>query len=151
MITKFPLFSRSAIIEVVLSPCLRRREIGDETAIDGGVTCRLMIDTGATLSVVDVALVKTLGIELSKVRRVAGIARGGETAVSKVDATLTMQLSNGQGLKLPSILIGCCVLSEATRRRCDGVLGLDLLQHLKFTYDGPAGTFELSAPKRTAI
>ncbi len=101
----------------------------------GSATVRLMIDTGAEQSILDEAVVAALGTPRRGSIQIAGVTSSASLAVDVhrvhfaidgVNQTIDLDV-----VALPRDGIG------------DGLLGRDVLAHLRFLYDGPAGTFRL--------
>jgi hypothetical protein len=126
------------IIEVVLYPRpLRSPPIPMHSA-------RLLIDTGAQLSVVEAPVLVALGmppIDFIDMTGVSGIPQ--RCPVYRV--TIELKVTDGQRpgtVTRPATIVGST--PPGTNRSYVGLLGRDFLQSASLAYDGTRGTFELS-------
>ena len=105
------------------------------SAVDGAlvVDVNLLIDTGADQSVLDVDIVESLGSVAIRETEIAGVTSAPLTCpVHRVHLTLLGRTFEVDAVVLPRAGVGD-----------DGLLGRDVLQALRFVYDGHAGTFAL--------
>jgi predicted aspartyl protease len=95
---------------------------------------RLLVDTGADQSVVDADLLSHLQAPVRGTTWVAGVTSPEpiEANVCAIEVQLPMRRFLVDVIAMPRDAVGN-----------DGLIGRDVLAHLTFTYDGPAGSFEL--------
>lgn len=99
---------------------------------------RLIIDTGADMTVMSRRIIDRPGMVRTRVDGVLGATGAAVRApVYRVHLAIDML---GTTFDLDVVAL---VRDEG---ECDGLLGRDVLAHLRFVYDGPAGVFTLATP-----
>ena len=101
------------------------------------MTSELLVDTGADVTVIDEDLAARLGTIAVRSMEISGVT---STRLS-VPVHTVMVIFPLLGLNLETDVV---VLPRANDEVA-GLIGRDVLQHLRFHYDGPAGSFTLSA------
>ena len=96
---------------------------------------RFMVDTGADVTIVSRRVVDALGMVRTRMDRVRG-ATGAPARAPVYRAHLAI-------LAIDTTFDVDVLALVREDDDCDGVLGRDVLAHLRFVYDGPRGTFEL--------
>ena len=100
---------------------------------------RLLIDTGASISGIDIRIINGLKLTpykgQSPVKGVSGIH-----ALRRYKCVLFLNIFGLKGLPL-DVLEG-----DFSGSPYDGIIGRDVLQFCSFSYHGPSDTFELNAP-----
>lgn len=96
---------------------------------------RFMVDTGADVTIVSRRVVDALGMVRTRMDRVRG-ATGAPARAPVYRAHLAI-LAIGTTFDVDVLAL------VREDEDCDGLLGRDVLAHLRFLYDGPRGTFEL--------
>jgi predicted aspartyl protease len=106
---------------------------------DGGLApahLRFMIDTGADITIVSRRVVDGLGMVRVRMDRIRGATgMSARAPLSRVHLALAGVATTFD--------VNVVALSREDGE-CDGLLGRDVLAHLKFVYDGPRGAFALS-------
>lgn len=96
---------------------------------------RLMVDTGADVTIVSRRVADRLGLVRTRMDRVRGA-----TGMAARAPVYRVHLA----IDLVATTFDVDVLALVREDDdCDGLLGRDVLAHLRFIYDGPRGTFEL--------
>ena len=99
---------------------------------------RLLIDTGSNISGLDTSIVQHLKLPLYQgITQVEGV--GGMHKVKKYRCVLFLEVFGKKGLPLD------VVAGQYQNSPYDGIIGRDVLQYCKFTFDGPANKFHLEA------
>lgn len=108
----------------------------------------MLVDTGASTTCISLGVAHQLGlmqVGTQRVRGVSGIHENamfaGELVVAVTDGAITAQIE---------ILIGVTAVPELDQHvaflnpsiRIIGLLGRDILRHMRMIYDGPAGRLE---------
>ena len=107
---------------------------------------RLMIDTGAQLTVINDDVLQNLGINPVRFIKVTGVSQQPEDRpVYFVNIHLGMSDSAGRvhEMTFSSQVVGGS--PPVTPQQHVGLLGRDFLQHARLIYDGPKGTFLIEA------
>jgi len=102
-----------------------------------------LIDTGATITSVDVALLTRLGINPVGIRNVG--TAGGPQRQSTYPARFTFPGTTLPGFELGEVL-GCDLTGQTVlnQRPIVALIGRDVLSQAVFVYNGSAGMFSLS-------
>jgi predicted aspartyl protease len=100
-----------------------------------GERVRFMVDTGADVTIVSRRVVDGLGMVRTRMDRVRG-ATGAPARAPVYRAHLAIEVI---GTTFDVDVLALVRESDD----CDGLLGRDVLAHLRFVYDGPRGIFEL--------
>ncbi len=112
---------------------------------------QLMVDTGAQSSLVDHAIPDALGISPLRMASVVGVnQKPEEHPVYRMGMVLGME---GRGGKDTARVIfeADFIATPSSPHQHSGLIGRDFLQHVKFIYDGPTGTFEIIDRQNTSV
>jgi hypothetical protein len=120
----------------------KRRSAGLATAQP--VEVNALIDTGAEMTCLDVALVRRIGLPPAAVGLANVPATGGLNAASDYDASVAILHPSGRpsnNLVIPELLITGLQMNTTGY---DAVIGRDVLAYCILVYDGPTGAFVLT-------
>jgi hypothetical protein len=139
-----PIGPDGAVIEVLVGVSWPRRDnllrMGLPLPTRGRV--RVQIDTGASFSAIDAAILATLGIGPTDVRDVmTPSVTGTPTPFRFFPVSLGME-NGGIEMFVGDVEVMECVFSPVENVR--GLLGRDVLQHCLFVYDGQHKTFSIA-------
>ena len=102
------------------------------------IPVNLLVDTGSNISGVDYSIVQKLKLpKYEAPAEVDGV--GGKHSLGLYRAVLFLDIFGQKGLPLDLIA------GDYSQSPYDGVIGRDVLQYCKFTFDGPANHFILEA------
>lgn len=99
---------------------------------------KLLVDTGSNISGLDNSIIEKLGLrKYESPARVDGV--GGIHSVALYRCVLFLNIFGQKGLPLD------LVAGNYKNSPYDGVIGRDVLQFCRFTYDGPSNKFDIEA------
>jgi hypothetical protein len=114
----------------------KRQQHGDP--IPPPVTGNAMIDSGATVTTIDSSVAQTLGLQPSG--KVESVGIGGRSTGFTVACSVDIR-----GLVVNIARAHCHDLTKYSKKLIC-LIGRDILRHMVFHYDGPAGTVYLELP-----
>jgi hypothetical protein len=108
---------------------------------------RMMFDTGAENTVVEDAVPKFLHLEPIRYQAIAGVTGDPDCPVYRLEITIGANASDddrgkAKELRFSADIFAVPPVAEFARPHV-GLLGRDLLQLVRFEYDGPAGAYRL--------
>jgi predicted aspartyl protease len=110
-------------------------EVADPDRPQGdALPLRLLVDTGAELTVIPRDVIDALGRQLVREIEITGVVRG---AVARCPVFRVVLHVSGVAFEVEVAAV------ERDAEAPDGLLGRDILSHLDFTYRGPRGSFTL--------
>jgi predicted aspartyl protease len=115
------------------------RQIIVEARVNGSVTCRLMLDTGAAATLISPRVLEAAGVSLTddaQVVRARGLARDAEVEVQRV---VVDSLEVG-GARVDRLMV---VAYDMEMPHMDGLLGQDFLALFNVSIDSGAGVVTL--------
>lgn len=99
---------------------------------------KLLVDTGSNISGIDYSVVDKLKLpRYNSPARVDGV--GGIHSVALFRCVLFLRIFGMKGLPLD------VVAGDYSHSPYDGIIGRDVLQYCKFTFDGPGNRFQIEA------
>ena len=138
----FPLVAAQPIVELHLSGAAVRTSSSatTSTAPVGAVVLRALIDTGAKQTCVDAAAIAPIG--LSPVTTVGlRTASTGRLPVPRDVYDLSVSIAGAVPVQWMPALRAIAIDLSWSKYRC--LVGRDVLEGCRFTYDGPAGQYVL--------
>jgi len=108
---------------------------------------RMMVDTGAEITIVEDAVPKFLNLQPIRFQAIAGVTGDLDCPVYRLEIIIR---SNDPGddrgiagqIEFSADVIAVPPVAEVARPHV-GLLGRDFLQFVRFEYDGPSGTYRL--------
>ena len=108
-----------------------------EAIVDGTRTVTLLVDTGASTTVLDPDVLTAMGYNLDG--RLANFSTAGGVVRAPLIAVAGLSLG---GKSVQPLLVGALTLGESNRR-VDGLLGMDFLRRFEFSIDQDAAILNL--------
>jgi hypothetical protein len=132
------------LIDVVLAPhpAIQAEHRSAGRAVPSA-TVKLMVDTGAQKTIVEMNLAQGLGLLPIRFEQMVGVSQKAESCPVYL-MSISMNVREGHILNhatFHSEIVG--MNSPAQPQKHAGLLGRDFLSHVKFIYRGPAGRFDL--------
>lgn len=108
------------------------------------VSHQMMVDTGAQLTVVEDAVPKFLSLVPIRFQPIAGVTGDLDCPVYRLEIRIDVDDRAGQRgeMRFAADVVAVPPVPELARPHV-GLLGRDFLQHVRFEYDGPRGTYAL--------
>lgn len=140
-----PILTSGALIEIHLGPSDARRRalMRQRRDVPPALQATLLIDTGASMSMVDESCMRTLQLEPTSATEFHSSSTNG---VAQHAAVYDVQLILG-GVATPSTLRVDPLAMTATaliNQPFEGILGRDVLARLQFAWNGPGQEVRLS-------
>lgn len=139
------------LVQVSLSP---HPSIADTLRARGRpvpqLSVKMMVDTGAELTVVERRLADDLGLVPVRFIPMIGVSQKPELSpVYRMSLTLRMSdaLGSAVDLRFSTDMVGMPSPPQPAEHR--GLIGRDFLMHVRFVYHGPTGDFWISMPEPT--
>lgn len=118
---------------------LRRAEGGTTYLLDvdiGGAAASLIVDTGASLTVITRELARDLGIQPDAARSISAVTANGRVEM----ATVVLEEITVAGRRVEELRVAVC--DDCVGELADGLLGLDLQTTLRMRLDPASGTLD---------
>lgn len=113
--------------------------------IPNPVSIQAIIDTGATLTCLDLSVLQTLGLSPTGTAEINTPSTGISPAVvDQYDVSLLIPGAQGEIPLLIEVLPVVCVEGLRASQNFHGLIGRDILSKCLFTYNGTMGTFTLA-------
>ncbi len=127
------------------------RHVWVKASIDGGPAEDFILDTGASVSLLDSAWAATHGITSEGKMQAMGAAAAGDVAFAKV-ASITVAGPDGSGVEIAGQKLAVLALNRFVApffwREAAGVLGYDFISRFVMEIDYDGGMLTLYEPKR---
>jgi hypothetical protein len=141
---------------------LAQQLLKEGKAVHPPVGGAILIDTGATSTAISMEAAAELGLRPLRLSESYGLAGKHKHPVFRVGIAITITDGRTSNLLRGEIDAAGITDLEAVgrslgfqvrnkQRRLIGLLGRDILQHAKFTYDGPRGTFSVEFDLRNIL
>lgn len=119
-------------------------------AVPKEIEVTALIDTGASVSIIDSSIVEKLALRSYGYCRVSGFdSPAGNSGKAKrypnYEVGFSLLDESGEASVL-TVGTGQLVGQALTSPRFDAMIGMDVLKHCHFNLDGPNDSFELTAP-----
>jgi hypothetical protein len=114
---------------------------------------RMLVDTGAEVTIVEDAVPKFLHLEPIRFQAIAGVTGDLDCPVYRLEITIRSndhdEAHNEAGnVRFSADIVAVPPVAELQRPHV-GLLGRDFLQYVRFEYDGPAGVYRIIEEQRT--
>jgi len=108
---------------------------------------RMMVDTGAEITIVEDAVPKFLHLEPVRFQAIAGVTGDLDCPVYRLEIAIGSNHHDGdrgdvEAIRFSADVVAVPPVAEFARPHV-GLLGRDFLQLVRFEYDGPSGTYRL--------
>jgi hypothetical protein len=127
----------------------RARHLWLEASLDGGPPQDFLLDTGASVTVLDSTFAATHGIRAAGSMTTAGVGSQGSAAFATV-GTLAVRGADGDGVEVRDLQVGVMsvnpVFARYFWRDMAGILGYDFISRFVVTIDYDRGVLELHDP-----
>jgi len=150
-----PLTARLPIIPVTIKTGrFSLRKLDDEfakkcepwpRAIPKEITVKALIDSGASVSILDDGLVEKMRLQVTGYCPITGFNSLESTRCPNYDVGYLF-IDHENESELLRIEIGQIVGQPISNERFDAIIGMDVLKHCVFTVNGPDDSFTLEAP-----
>lgn len=136
---------KGAIVNVIIGashPRLTAYKAAGQTP-PATVTGQFLIDTGASCTCVDPALIKSLGLpQIGKVAISTPSTNGGQHFCEQFDASLFIPGNPGSGgMMIPALPI---LTTHLQSQGIDGLIGLDVINRCTLIYSGTPGFVQIN-------
>ena len=116
-------------------------------AVPPPMTIKMMIDTGAQITVIEDAIANQLGVRAARYSSVVGVSQQVQPcAIYRMIIALEMTDDAGKKRVVAVESEAAGVSSPAIPHQHVGLLGRDFLRDFRFIYEGDTGSFELIFP-----
>ena len=103
---------------------------------------RMMVDTGAEITVVEDAVPKFLNLEPIRFQAIAGVTGDLDCPIYRLEIRIRSNHHDDGHIQFSADVFAIPPVAELARPHV-GLLGRDFLQFVRFEYDGPSGTYRL--------
>jgi len=103
---------------------------------------RMMVDTGADLTIVEDPVPKFLHLEPIRFQAIAGVTGNLDCPVYRLEIKIRSTLDDGGHIQFAADVVAIPPVPELARPHV-GLLGRDFLQLVRFEYDGRSGMYRL--------
>ena len=142
------LIERGPLVDVLFTPhpadieILAREGIAWEP-----IPHRMMIDTGAEITIVEDAVPQFLHLEPIRFQVIAGVTGDLDCPVYRLEIVISANCHDGdhgaaEEIRFSADIVAVPPVAELARPHV-GLLGRDFLQFVRFEYDGPSGMYRL--------
>jgi hypothetical protein len=116
------------------------------------VSHRMMVDTGAQLTVVEDAVPKFLNLVPIRYQLIAGVTGDLDCPVYRLEIEISVTGRDGMhgAMKFWADVVAVPPVPELARPHV-GLLGRDFLQYVRFEYDGPKGSYSIIDERASPI
>lgn len=141
----FGLVNLGPLIPVTLAPTLEIAKALNSSGVQiKPIRADLMLDTGAQTTVIEDFFAQSLGLRPLRFRSIIGVSQKPELhPVYRMQISISMKDSfghDGVGVFVADV---CGMPSPPKPTKHKGLLGRDFLRYFRFSYDGPAGCYEI--------
>lgn len=137
------LVTHGPLVEVLFAPHRADVELLAEEAIAWQpISHRMMIDTGAALTIVEDPVPRFLQLEPIRFQAIAGVTGDLDCPVYRLQINIRSNGHDHGHIQFNSDIVAIPPVPEIARPHV-GLLGRDFLQFVRFEYDGPSGMYQL--------
>lgn len=106
------------------------------------ISHRMMIDTGAALTIVEDPVPQFLQLEPMRFQAIAGVTGDLDCPVYRLQINIRSSSHDDRRIQFAADIVAIPPVPELARPHV-GLLGRDFLQLVRFEYDGPSGVYQL--------
>lgn len=149
---------RLALCGPILAARMRPTSFVHDIQVEQGIDrpphdVHLLVDTGAAITCVDVAVLESLGLQPVDYTTLYGVNRRADRyPVYRCVLDMPLERKGGKSRMAPfQIVVAGLPQHAGAGPNHNGLLGRDFLKRFRFAYDGPSGRFVIFVPGNLAL